>query len=42
MDDEELQNHRLSLILLEKDLNFVETHEKEAVDEEDNEYNLFI
>jgi hypothetical protein len=37
MDDEELQNHRLSLILLEKDLNFVETHEKEAVDEEDNE-----
>jgi hypothetical protein len=42
MDEEELQNHRLTLRLIEKDLNFTEANEDEALDEDDNEYNLFI
>jgi hypothetical protein len=37
MDEEELHNHRLTLRLIEKNLNFVEANEDEAVDEEDNE-----
>jgi hypothetical protein len=37
MDEEELKNHCLALKPLEKDLNFAEAHEKETVDEEDDE-----
>jgi hypothetical protein len=39
MDEEELKNHRLTLKVLEKYLNFIEAsaHEEEVVDEEDDE-----
>jgi hypothetical protein len=37
MDDEELNNHRLALKLLEEGLNFAKAHVEEVVDEEDDE-----
>jgi hypothetical protein len=36
MNEDELSNHRLTLRLLEKDLNFTEASEEEAVDKKDN------
>jgi hypothetical protein len=37
MNEEELQNHHLTLRLIKKDLNFAEANEEESVDDEDNE-----
>jgi hypothetical protein len=36
INEEELLNHRLTLTLLEKDLNFTKASEEEALDKEDN------